>query len=165
MSGVAIESSPFVASAVRRLRSGAGILRAASLKLAAKVTARPLLACALLLLGSISAASAVILFKPAPDVPPAILTEDPANAAISNVRAKCPECGVVEAMRELAPLAVDARPAVAGDGGRGPRSQRTYEITLRMKDGGSHHFVDTNPANWRLGERVLLIGGPTRSSE
>jgi hypothetical protein len=72
-----------------------------------------------------------------------------------NTRVKCPECGVVESARELA----TERNAEAG-----PTPLRRYEITLRMKDGSSHHFVDASPANWRPGQRIILISGGSNAS-
>ena len=58
---------------------------------------------------------------------------------------RCPNCGWIEAKRELAPL----------DGE--PQALRIYEYTLRMQDGSMRVFQETLPASWRLGERVMLI--------
>ena len=58
---------------------------------------------------------------------------------------RCPSCGWIEAKRELAPLAGD------------PHALRTYEYTLRMRDGSMRVFQETLPTSWRLGERLMLI--------
>lgn len=71
-------------------------------------------------------------------------------------RIRCKECGVVTSMRGIAPeLASGAtRPdahALAGGAGDGA------QISIRMTDGSIRSFTDTNPANWRAGERVIVI--------
>jgi len=58
---------------------------------------------------------------------------------------RCPNCGWIEAKRELAPLAGD------------PHALRIYEYTLRMRDGSMSVFQETLPMSWRVGERVMLI--------
>jgi len=32
-------------------------------------------------------------------------------------------------------------------------------VTVRLSDRSTQVFSDSNPANWRPGERVILIGG------
>lgn len=64
-------------------------------------------------------------------------------------RVKCPECGVVESRREIAPINGETFDAT---------SVRNVEVTLRMKNGTSRQFMDANASNWRLGERVIVIG-------
>jgi hypothetical protein len=95
--------------------------------------ARVLIAAAVLLLGGLAAG----------------LTWTPhaADAAVSapetmetRVSARCPECGVVMTTRALA----------SGAGAR-------HEVTVRMSSGASRVFTDANPANWRPGQRVILI--------
>lgn len=63
------------------------------------------------------------------------------------VKLRCDECGFVESMRWVE----------AGN------STETYEITVRMRDGTAHINRDPNPANWRPGERIILIGGANPS--
>lgn len=79
------------------------------------------------------------------------------NDAAPTLRMKCPECGVVESRRELVPDESNDKDAAAQQ--RRATPVRTYEITLRMKDGRSHRFVDAYPAHWRPGERIILISG------
>ena len=83
-----------------------------------------------------------------------------------NIRVKCPECGVVESRREIVQLDKDGVHDMADQtrSRRNTMSARSYEVTLRMKDGRSHQFMATNPENWRLGERVILISGTTKSN-
>ena len=45
------------------------------------------------------------------------------------------------------------------------KSTRYYEFTIRMADRSLRVVNDENPANWRLGERVIIIDNispPTR---
>jgi len=60
------------------------------------------------------------------------------------VRVKCAECGIVASKRQIEQA--------------GAASKR-FEITVRMMDGSSRAFMDANPANWRPGQRVILIDG------
>ena len=62
-------------------------------------------------------------------------------------RTKCPECGVVESMRRV---------AVEGN------SPALYEITVRLRDGSTRVTHHTSPAQWRLGEHLILIDGSHR---
>jgi hypothetical protein len=71
-------------------------------------------------------------------VPPAFLLSGPHVL-------RCPNCGWIEAKRELAPPALD------------PHASKVYEYTLRMQDGSMRVFQETLPMSWRVGERVMLI--------
>ena len=62
-------------------------------------------------------------------------------------RTKCPECGVVESMRRV---------AVEGN------SQALYEMTVRLRDGSRRVSRHVNPAQWRPGERIIVIDGAHR---
>jgi hypothetical protein len=101
-----------------------------------------------------------------------VLDTLPAQAESSaRVRVKCAECGVVESTRVIeqghagidpgatAALTKDSRNVVS------KKSARISEITVRMQDGASHRFVDANLANWRPGERVILIKGTSKSND
>ncbi len=57
---------------------------------------------------------------------------------------RCANCGWIEAKREIIP-AVRERHAV-----------RSYEYTVRMRDGSSSVFRQALPASWRLGERLAV---------
>ncbi|MFZ2855250.1 MAG: hypothetical protein WAZ34_14230 [Rhodocyclaceae bacterium] len=87
----------------------------------------------------------------APDVQP-IASESEARS-----RTRCSACGVVESARRIGQ---QNRPAHDGPSGNAAR----YEITIRMRDGTSRVFIDTNPTNWQVGERVSLIGGASQAS-
>ena len=78
---------------------------------------------------------------------------NPAVAANSETRtqARCPECGVIVSLREIAPA---EKPAMLA----------RYEITVRMRGGTNRTFVDTNPDNWRPGERVNFIEDTRQAS-
>ena len=62
-------------------------------------------------------------------------------------RIRCSECGVVESMRQI--VQPGNAPAL-------------HEITVRLRDGSTRVSSHTNPAQWRIGERVILIGGGHR---
>jgi hypothetical protein len=55
---------------------------------------------------------------------------------------RCPQCAWIESKREVLP--------------------GTYEYTTRMVDGSSSVFLETLPVTWRVGERLMLIGGAGR---
>lgn len=97
----------------------------------------------------------------------------PASAE-NEIRAqsKCAECGIVESIREI--TRAGDKNGVGSVGATKPseRSKSTskqiipaahYEMTVRMRNGSSRVFTDTNPANWRAGERVTLIEGSDRA--
>lgn len=85
----------------------------------------------------------------------------PAQSEVNElVRTKCEECGVVESTRMI-----DQNNEGPGENaGRYEmtRKSKISEITVRMSDGASHVFTDASPANWRPGERVIIIEGATR---
>jgi hypothetical protein len=80
-----------------------------------------------------------------------------------HLRFSCEECGVVSATREI------AQRGRAGDSGRaisavrGERNQKpgtkasSQEVTVRMRNGSSHIFIETTTVHWRPGERIILI--------
>ena len=78
---------------------------------------------------------------------------------------RCPECGVIVSMREIQRHDKDAAPGAA-EGTTAPNGEeirakttRSYEITVRMADGSSRVIEDANPAEWRTGESLIVIGG------
>ena len=91
----------------------------------------------------------------APDRPPSAAGPVGAEAQISaepteddaHARSKCEECGIVASTREI-----PGKPA------------RTYEVTVRMQDGSNRVFLHAGPANWRAGERLILIAGANQAS-
>ena len=82
----------------------------------------------------------------------------------SRGRVRCEECGVIVSMRDIDQL--DGSDGVTRDGqDKIPgKSAKSYEVTVRMKDGSSRVFLDVNPVNWRLGEGIVLIQGATNQS-
>jgi hypothetical protein len=77
------------------------------------------------------------------------VSDPQANAAITQASinrrnpAWCPACGVVESMREIEP---------SGEVGR-------QELTIRFRDGGTIVLNEATRRSWRLGNRVIVIGG------
>ena len=78
------------------------------------------------------------------ETPTAPLSVSPSGARKARVKPKCNECGVVESMRRVAPEG--SSPVI-------------YEIKVRMHDGSTRVNRDANPANWRPGEHIILLGG------
>jgi hypothetical protein len=72
----------------------------------------------------------------APPLPAIDLPEEP--------RSRCQGCGVVEAIRQLAPV----EGSLAG-----------YEFTVRLRDGSVRTSTTIGKASWRVGDRILLLGG------
>jgi hypothetical protein len=60
---------------------------------------------------------------------------------------RCSHCGWIESKEEILRGAADSHLA------------RLYEYTVRMADGSSSVFREQLPVSWRLGERLVLIGG------
>ena len=93
------------------------------------------------------------------DVPGLVMAAEnfPAPSEVSDLAStRCEECGVVESTRM-----VERR-----DENEGPyamaRPARIAEVTVRMSNGESHLFTDESRANWRPGERVIIIAGSAR---
>lgn len=62
-------------------------------------------------------------------------------------RAWCSACGVVESMRQIEP---------SGEVGR-------QELTIRFRDGRTVVLTEATERSWRLGNRVIVIGGVNAS--
>lgn len=88
-----------------------------------------------------------------------------AVAPPTSKRVTCSACGVVASIREI------ARPEVAGrqdvklarrvSGGAIVASAvggKSYEITVRFRDGSTALFNEAGTRTWRIGSRVILIG-------
>ncbi|HSW17547.1 MAG TPA: hypothetical protein VLJ86_10000 [Ramlibacter sp.] len=59
-------------------------------------------------------------------------------------RTRCQGCGVVEGLR-LVPAAADV--------------PETYEFTVRLHDGSLRTSVVAGKSSWRVGDRIILMGG------
>ncbi len=98
-----------------------------------------------------------------PETPAAAVVA--ANAALPRRSYRCADCGVIESTREIdAPDAngeIEAPDRVAGgnSSATGPKLLRTYEITIRLRDGTMRVIRDAKPAKWRHGEPVTIIAG------
>jgi hypothetical protein len=89
-----------------------------------------------------------------------------AVAPPTSKRVTCSECGVVESIREIARPEVVGRqddvklaPRVSG-GGIVARTivGKSYEITVRFRDGSTTVFNEAGARTWRMGSRVIMIG-------
>jgi hypothetical protein len=83
----------------------------------------------------------------------------------ARARVKCDECGVIVSTREIethsARTGSDVRPATVAAVPGDTRIQPTkiYITVVRFQNGSTLVLNDVNPARWRLGERVKVIGG------
>ena len=69
----------------------------------------------------------------------------PATDASGPARARCPDCGVVESIRALAHV---------------PGVPAAWEFNVRLRDGSLRTSTTDGTAAWRVGDRILLVGGP-----
>jgi len=84
------------------------------------------------------------------DSPPALAG---AQATINRQNwASCPECGVVDSVRRIGAFASSA------PGGK------SYEVTIRFRDGSTMVSNEVGPRTWRLGTRVIVIGRVSSSN-
>ncbi len=89
-----------------------------------------------------------------------------ANSEANGPPGKCMECGIIESKREvwtdgdraaeMTDVVELARPA-HGKARDHDHMVRSFVVTVRMKDGARRQFVDATSANWRPGERVIVI--------
>ena len=70
-------------------------------------------------------------------------------------RAWCPECGFVESIRHIESPGGASGSAIVASAGTG----KDYQITVRFRDGSTTVFNEATPRTWRLGSRVIVIGG------
>ena len=93
-------------------------------------------------------------------------------------RANCPDCGVVESIRQsgragnagrkgrsdLEVAVAEASPG--GDAsGAGGRTGIDYEITVRFRDGSRTVLSEASPRAWQAGSRVIVIGRADAASD
>lgn len=79
-----------------------------------------------------------------PPLPAAVTAGAPGAEKSGRVNRKCRECGVVDSVRRIA--LTEIAPA-------------SYEVTVRMRDGATRVVSVASHGNWRLRERITLIGG------
>jgi hypothetical protein len=74
-------------------------------------------------------------------------------------RASCPDCGIVESMREVERSGGASGNATAMNAVTGKR----YEFTVRFRDGSTTVIEQANPQAWQLGTQVIVVGRSTAS--
>jgi len=106
-----------------------------------------------------------------PDEGAAPSTYGAAPAAIERRnRTSCPECGVIESMREIERSAnvKDTGVIAGGNSGRASAanavSGKDYEVTIRFRDGSTTVLNQASPGTWRLGGRVVVVGRSTAAN-
>jgi hypothetical protein len=104
---------------------------------------------------------------------PDVRAATPAAVARRRTRGRCEGCGVIESVRRFGadgdgglPDSIDAKVAAVGSRGAAGRAVPApvaiaagYEITVRLRDGSATVFTEATPRDWRVGNRVVVIGG------
>lgn len=111
--------------------------------------------------------SAMVIVRAIPasyaSIPEESISED-AQAQLARARVTddrrnrpwCPECGIVESMRQVERSGhIGAAIATTG---------KSYELTVRFRDGSKTVFNEATPRIWRQGSRVIVIAGTTTSN-
>jgi hypothetical protein len=90
-------------------------------------------------------------------------------------RARCPECGVVESMREIehsgdgdgqGAIELDGAPRACGSALTvDPTAAHCFESTVRFSDGSRMVLEEASPRMWRAGSRLMVIGRANPSSD
>ena len=124
----------------------------------------------LLSIGAVVALTAgmpsVAAVSPAPTFPP----EVSANEPVPRFRRRCEECAVVTSIREVEPFEHGSHSAAGSRTTKGVgkvmtgESARRYEVTVQMRNGSTRVFEQVRTTNWRVNERLILIGGSSISN-
>lgn len=108
-------------------------------------------------LGAVAALMAVMPSVAAVSPSPTFAHAEPADEPQPRVHAACEQCAVVTAMREIKPLEHEINSSA--------ESTRRYQVTVRMRNGSTRVIEQARPANWRMNERLILIGGAHARNE
>jgi hypothetical protein len=79
-----------------------------------------------------------------PIAPERANAETQGQPLLAPLRARCETCGVIERIRPIE--AIGAAPA-------------SYEFAVRLPDGSLRFSSDPNPGQWKVGDRMQLLGG------
>lgn len=71
------------------------------------------------------------------------------GAPVPGTRQRCTGCGFVQSIRHVE--AAGLVPAA-------------YEFTVRMRDGSVRTSSDASEGGWRVGDRIILVGGPAAAA-
>lgn len=125
----------------------------------------------LLSLGALAALIAVMpsvaAVSPAPTAALAVSAVEPKL----RFRDGCEQCAVVTSIREIESLGHEVHSGAGSSATKDignvmtEESARRYDITVRMQDGSIRVIEQAGPANWRVNERLILIGGTSISNE
>jgi len=101
---------------------------------------------------------------------PTFSLEVPADEARPRYRNGCEHCAVITTIGEIEPLEHGIHSGAGSRTTADPgyemtgESAKRYEVTVRMRDGSIHVIDQGRPVNWRVNERLIVIGGiPTRN--
>ncbi len=99
------------------------------------------------------------------------------SATVNHRKPACPECGVIESMRQIdragdggGKNTVAARVTGRVSAGASASAahvvaEKGYEITVRFRDGSTTVFSEATPRAWRSGGRVIVIAGSYASND
>jgi len=98
-------------------------------------------------LGMLVVFGAAAFLAPSARVAPAVRMPPAGGLGTDPARAPCDGCGVVEAIRLVD--GIEGGPA-------------TYAFSVRMKDGSLRDSTTATAGRWRVGDRIILMGGAGR---
>jgi hypothetical protein len=83
----------------------------------------------------------------------------PARGVARSSGTKCAECGTVVSAIELQSAGHEGATTGAAAGPLSVMAQpsRRFAVTVRMSDGSSRVFIDSDRTSWRQGQRVIVI--------
>lgn len=109
----------------------------------------------------------------APDAPVRQAEAAPRRPAVSarpvpqresiRATARCEDCGVIESIRVISAMNEGAGEATFPDGTYGTRisarQPKAYAVTVRLEDGTSRVFSETDASGWHAGDKVRIVNG------
>lgn len=85
-------------------------------------------------------------------------------------RTTCADCGVIESTREITKKGEGSGIGAVGGAVAGNevekrvKSNKGYEVTVRLDDGSSRVISEANPPAWRTGDHVKIVSGAIQSN-
>lgn len=88
-------------------------------------------------------------------------TDAPLPFSVARAVPSCAQCGIVTSLREMTAEDIDA----TGNRRAPPllAAVRQREVTVHLRDGSHHIFRESGATTWRIGERMIIIGGAFRT--
>lgn len=124
--------------------------------------------------GLLSLGAVVVLTTGKPDIAavlPAPTFPLSVDEPMPRFRGRCEQCAVVTSIREIGPPGQGIHSGTASGTTKRAGSAmaveitRRYEVTVQMRDGSTRVFEQARTENWRMHERLILIGGSSAGRE